>query len=140
MMSAKGRKWVLIFHSLNLLSFGLPLFLMPALVFDMYGLTADEGAFFVARMMGAVALGNVVMSWLIRNSDFGLVQRPFFISMTVAWACTLFAGLTAMLGGTLNTMGWMFVFNPLLWVVLFGYLSLQPAHQSTAETGQLQSV
>ena len=138
-MSAKVRKWILIFQGLNLLSFGLPLFLMPALVFDMYGIAPDEGAFFVARMMGAVALGNVVMSWLIRNSDFGLVQRPFFISMTVAWACTLFAGLTAMLGGTLNTMGWMFVFNPLLWVVLFGYLSLQPAHETTEESSQLQS-
>jgi hypothetical protein len=138
-MSAKVRKWILIFQGLNLLSFGLPLFLMPALVFDMYGIASDDGAFFVARMMGAVALGNVVMSLLIRNSDFGLVQRPFFISMTVAWACTLFAGLTAMLGGTLNTMGWMFVFNPLLWVVLFGYLSLQPVHKTEEESSQLQS-
>jgi hypothetical protein len=138
-MSAKVRKWVLIFHGLNLLSFGLPLFLMPAMVFEMYGIAPDDGAFFVARMMGSVALGNVVMSWLIRKSDFGLVQRPFFISMTVAWACTLFAGLTAMLGGTLNTMGWMFVFNPLLWVVLFAYLSLQPAHETTEKSSQLQS-
>jgi hypothetical protein len=135
-MSQTTRKWIFVVYALNLMSFGPPLLVAPAFVAEMYGLPAAAGTLFVARMLGAVAVGNLVMSWLVRRSDFATVQRPFMINQTVAWAGTLFAGVLAMLNGMLNSMGWMFIFNPLLWVVVFGYLSLTV--EMAAESEQLR--
>ncbi|MEZ4594992.1 MAG: hypothetical protein R3D55_28200 [Chloroflexota bacterium] len=123
-MSKNNRKWFLIFHALNLLSFGLPLLLMPAWMLDMYGLASQPNALVIPQMLGGVALGNMVMSWLIRDADFASVQRPYFFNQLVAWGGTFYAGLLGMLNGQMNVMGWMFVVNPLFWLILFGYMSL----------------
>ena len=108
---------VFVFNAIVDAIFGLTAVLVPGVLYSTYGLTSDAGAQLVAQFFGAALLGNVVITWNLRNIEPGSTRQTLTLAFFLQAAVGLFISLIAQFGGVLNALGW-------LNVVLTGILAL----------------
>jgi hypothetical protein len=101
--------------------FGLTAVLLPGLLYSTYGLTSDAGAQLVAQFFGAALIGEVIISWSLRNVEPGPTRQTVTLALFAQAAIGLAASLIAQFGGVLNAFGWLNVLLTGIFAVGFGY-------------------
>ncbi len=109
------------FNAIVAAIFGLTAVLVPGVLYSTYGLTSDAGAQLVAQFFGAALLGNVVITWSLRNIEPGSTRQTLTLALFVQEAIGLAISLIAQFGGVLNALGWLNVVLTAIFALGYGY-------------------
>jgi hypothetical protein len=109
------------FNAIVATIFGLTAVLLPGVLYSTYGLTSDAGAQLVAQFFGAALLGEVVISWSLRNIEPGPTRQTLTLAFCVQGVIGVLISLIAQFGGVLNAFGWVNVLLTGIFAVGFGY-------------------
>jgi len=91
---------------------------------NLLGTTYCPGAALTAREYGATLIGNLLLTWLARNSEDSIVRRAIIWNLFAYDAIALIATLKIQLSGGLNVLGWGIVAVYLFFTIGFGYFLL----------------
>ena len=103
------------------LVFALGLILMPDFMGTLYGLGTSPVQALLARLFGSALLGFGLMNWMARELDYSAL-RPILFGNLAGDAVGLIVCVMGILGGVMNSMGWLSVALYLVLVLGFGYL------------------
>jgi hypothetical protein len=112
---------LLIIQAIALALYSLPMLLAPSAFFSLYGVTLSSGASVVVQLFGGVALGNAILSWLIRNAGDSELRRSILLAFFVHWAVGFIVSLIGQIAGAMNLLGWSLVVICLFLAIAFGY-------------------
>jgi hypothetical protein len=114
-------KTLMIIKAAVCLCFGPLLLFVPEWLLNLLGAGFGPGAALTAREYGATLIGNLLLTWLARNSENSICRRAITWNLFVYDAIALIATLTIQLSGGLNVLGWGIVAVYLFFTVGFGY-------------------
>jgi hypothetical protein len=114
-------KTLLIVQTVALLVFAVPMLLSPSTLMSFYGVTLSDGARVIVQFFGAVALGNAVLSWLVRDAGDSEIRQAVLLAFFIHWSVGFIVALIGMLGGAMNSLGWGLVLICLILAIFFGY-------------------
>jgi len=101
--------------------FGIALVLVPAQVFQLYGITVDAPLKYVGQLHGASFVGWAFLTWLARNATDSDARRAIVLALFVSDAVGFLVALIGQLAGVVNSLGWLVVASCLLLALGFGY-------------------
>jgi hypothetical protein len=73
------------------------------------------------QLFGGVALGNAILSWLVRNAGDSELRRAILLAFFVHWAVGFIVALIGQIAGAMNLLGWNLVAICLFLALAFGY-------------------
>ncbi len=117
-------KTLMIIKAVVCLGFGPLLLFVPGWLLNLLGTTFGPGAALTAREYGAALMGNLLLTWLARNSEDSIARRAIIWNLFVYDAIALIVTLTIQLSGGLNVLGWGIVVVYLFFTLGFGYFLL----------------
>jgi len=103
--------------------FGVLFLIGPERSLAVYGLESDPATALLVRLLGALFAGSAVAAWFVRLEQPSPARRAMVLGYLTACTLSLVVMVIAMVGGVLNSSGW-------LGVAIFGLLSL--LHGQTA--------
>ena len=106
------------------LGFGPLLLFVPEWLLNLLGTSFGPGAALTAREYGATLIGNLLLTWLARNTKDLIARRAIIWNLFAYDAIALIATLVIQLSGGLDVLGWGIVFVYLFFTIGFGYLLL----------------
>ena len=106
------------------LGFGPLLLFVPGWLLNLLGTSFGPGAALTAREYGATLIGNLLLTWLARNTKDLIARRAIIWNLFAYDAIALIATLVIQLSGGLDVLGWGIVFVYLFFTIGFGYLLL----------------
>ncbi len=104
---------------------GVPIVLVPALLYSMLGVSLGPGSVFPAREYGAAMLGVVMICWFGRYVPAGPMRWAIALGLCVYDALGFVISLVAVLTGDLNSLGWAVVVLYLFLALGFGYFLIK---------------
>lgn len=117
-------KTLLIIKAIVCLCLGIPILVVPNFVYSIFGATLAAGGVFAAREYGASMMGNLMLTWLARNSQESEARWAIVLALFVYDAVGFVVSLIAILSGAINPLGWLVVALYLLLALGFGYFLL----------------
>ena len=114
-------KTLMIIKAFVCLGFGPLLLFVPGWLLNLLGTTYCPGAALTAREYGATLIGNLLLTWLARNSEDSIARRAIIWNLFAYDAIALIATLKIQLSGGLNVLGWGIVAVYLFFTIGFGY-------------------
>ena len=102
--------------------FGLGLLIAPAPFMDVYGVVLDDAGQLMARILGSALLSLACMFWLYRAYPPEAV-RPVMLTSFLYNCVDFVVVLSAVLAGTMNSLGWGPVALHLFLAAGFGYFT-----------------
>jgi hypothetical protein len=114
-------KTLMIIKALVCLTLGLPILIVPVFFYKLFGASLGAGGVFAAREYGASLMGNLMITWIARETAASDARRGitwgYFLYDAIGFVVTLLATLS----GVLNILGWFAVLIYLFFAVGFGY-------------------
>ena len=117
-------KTLMIIKAIVCLGFGPLLLFLPGQLLNLLGTSFGPGAALTAREYGAALIGNLLLTWLARNSEDSIARRAIIWNLFVYDAIALVFTLIIQLSGGLNVLGWGIVAVYFFFTVGFGYFLL----------------
>jgi hypothetical protein len=114
-------KTLLIIKAIVCLCLGVPILLVPNLIYSIFGATLAAGGVFAAREYGASMMGNLMLTWFARNSQESDARWAIILALFVYDAIGVIVTLVAILSGALNPLAWLVVALYLFLALGFGY-------------------
>jgi hypothetical protein len=103
--------------------FGVLFLVVPATTMDLYGVTLDEAAVWIARLLGASFLGFGVVAWLAKDAEASRARRAIEVGYFAGFAIGFVVDLLGQLSGVFNGLGWVTVIIYLLFAAGYGYFA-----------------
>jgi hypothetical protein len=116
-------KTVMILKAVVCLGFGPLLLFIPEWLLNLLGTSAGPTTL-TAREYGAALIGNLLLTWLGRNSEDSIARRAIIWYLFVYDGIALIVTLSILLSGGINALGWGIVAVYLFFTLAFGYLLL----------------
>lgn len=113
-------KTVMSIKAIVCLGFGPLLLFVPGWFLELLGTSFGPGAAFVARLYGASIFGNLLLTWLARNTNDNTARRAISWHLFVYHAIGLIVTLSIVIGGGINFIGWGIVIGYLFFTLGFG--------------------
>lgn len=114
------------------LVFGIILLAVPNILFDLMGANLQGVGMFAARAYGASLIGNLMLAWYARDSEYSVARRAIILDLFIYDAIGLVNNLYYVLNGTLNWLGWGTAFVYLFLTAGFGYFWFADKSESVA--------
>lgn len=112
---------LMIIKAVVCLVLGLPILLVPAFFYSVFGASLNPGGAFAAREYGASLIGNLMLTWFARNATESEPRRAIVLDLCVYDAIGFVITLIALLSGVLGPLGWFAALIYLFFAVAFGY-------------------
>ena len=113
-------KTVMSIKAIVCLGFGPLLLFVPGWFLELLGTSFGPGAAFTARLYGAALFGNLLLTWLARNTNDNTARRAISWHLCVYDAIGLAVTLSILIRGGLNLLGWGIVLVYLFFTLGFG--------------------
>jgi hypothetical protein len=114
-------KTLLIIKAIVCLCLGIPILIVPNFIYSIFGASLTVGGVFAAREYGASMMGNLMLTWVARNSQESEARWAIILALFVYDAFGFFVTLLAIISGALNPLAWLIVVIYLFFAVGFGY-------------------
>jgi hypothetical protein len=114
-------KTLMIIKAIVCLCLGIPILIVPNLIYSIFGASLTLGGVFAAREYGASMMGNLMLTWFARNSQESEARWAIILALFVYDAFGFFVTLLAIISGALNPLAWMIVVLYLFLALGFGY-------------------
>ena len=123
-------KTLLVIKAIVCLVFGALFVLVPGPLMSIYGVTLGAGGMLVARLYGASLLGNLVLTWCVRNEAESEALRAILLALVVYDAVGFVVALVAQFSGVMNALGGLIVALYGVLTLGFGYFRLMEPSDS----------
>jgi len=117
-------KTLLIIKAAVCLCLGIPILIVPNLIYSIFGAALTAGGVFAAREYGASMMGNMMLAWFTRNSQESEARWVIILALFVYDAVGFIVTLLAIISGDLNSLAWLVVVVYLFFTLGFGYFLL----------------
>jgi hypothetical protein len=117
-------KTLLIIKAAVCLCLGIPILIVPNLIYSIFGASLTVGGVFAAREYGSSMMGNLMLTWFARNSQESEARWVIILALFVYDAVGFIVTLLAIISGDLNSLGWLIVVIYLFFALGFGYFLL----------------
>jgi len=117
-------KTLLIIKAAVCLCLGIPILIVPNLIYSIFGASLTVGGVFAAREYGSSMMGNLMLTWFARNSQESETRWVIILALFVYDAVGFIVTLLAIISGDLNALGWLIVVIYLFFALGFGYYLL----------------
>jgi hypothetical protein len=107
------------------LALGLPILLVPAFFYSLFGTTLGPGGAVAAQEYGAALMGTLMIAWFARSAPASDMRRAIALGYCVYDAVGFVVLLVATLTGVVNALGWFPVVIYLFFTFGFGYFSIK---------------
>jgi hypothetical protein len=114
-------KTLLIIQAIALVLYSIPLILAPSTLMSFYGVSLSDGARVMLQLFGGVALGNALLSWLIRDASSSEIKQNILLTFFIHWSLGFVVSLIGQLSGAMNLLGWNLVVICFVLAIFFGY-------------------
>jgi hypothetical protein len=114
-------KTLMIIKAIVCLCLGIPILIVPNLIYSIFGASLTVGGVFAAREYGASMMGNLMLTWFARNSQESEARWAIILALFVYDAFGFFVTLLAIISGALNPLAWIIVVLYLFLALGFGY-------------------
>jgi hypothetical protein len=114
-------KTLMIIKAIVCLCLGIPILIVPNLIYSIFGVSLTVGGVFAAREYGASMMGNLMLTWFARNSQESEARWAIILALFVYDAFGFFVTLLAIISGALNPLAWLIVALYLFLALGFGY-------------------
>jgi hypothetical protein len=114
-------KTLMIIKAIVCLCLGIPILIVPNLIYSIFGASLTVGGVFAAREYGASMMGNLMLTWFARNSQESETRWAIILALFVYDAFGFFVTLLAIISGSLNPLAWLIVALYLFLALGFGY-------------------
>lgn len=104
------------------LIFGPLLLLVPDRLATLLGMSLGPAGRFVAGLYGASVIGNLMLTWLARDTPPSRARLPIIIALLAYDGTGFVVTLLAILGGVVNSLGWAVAAMYLFLTVVPAYL------------------
>ena len=101
--------------------FGVGFLLAPAAVLAPLGLTLDDTAAALARLLGSALVGFPVLLWFARKSDSLEFRRTALYALFAYYIVSTVVLVFTQMAGLMNALGWGVVAVHVVFTVSFGY-------------------
>jgi hypothetical protein len=95
--------------------FGIAILLAPAAVASLYGMAVSDATVLMARLFAIRMIGTCLICWFLRWEPDTPYRRGLLLALFVQDGLGLIVTLAAVLGGTMNALGWL---NVAIWLFL----------------------
>ena len=114
-------KTLMIINTIVAIVFGVTFVILPAHVYSLYEITADEQLVYMGRLFGGALTGFALLTWLARNATSSDAQWAIIYALFTADCIGFIVALIGQISNVVNTIGWSTVAIYLLLAVGFGY-------------------
>jgi hypothetical protein len=123
-------KTLMIINSIVAIVFGVLFVIVPAHVYSLYDITADEQLVYMGRLFGGALIGFALLTWIARNAPDSDARRAIVYALFTADAIGFVVALIGQLHNVVNVLGWSTVVIYLLLALCFGYFQFIKAASS----------
>jgi hypothetical protein len=105
---------------------------VPSILYGIFGAALTAAGAFAAREYGASLIGNMLVTWFVRNAKDSDARRAIVLGLCVYDGIGFLVTLAAVITGLINPLGWLVVILYLFFALGFGYYFVkvpQPAVQ-----------
>jgi hypothetical protein len=120
---------LMIIKAVVCMALGLPILLVPAFFYSLFGTTLGPGGAVAAQEYGAALMGTLMITWFARSAPASDTRRAIALGYCVYDAFGFVILLVATLTGVINPLGWFPVVIYLFFTLGFGYFTIK-SHQS----------
>ncbi len=103
------------------LVFGVPILLVPTIMYPLFGVSLAPGGAFPARQYGAAMVGIAMICWFGRYVPERPMRWAIALGLCVYDAIGFIISLVGVMTGEMNSLGWAVVVLYLLLALGFGY-------------------
>jgi hypothetical protein len=119
---------LMIIKAVVCLALGVPILLMPGLIYSIFGITLGPGGAVAAREYGAALIGTLMITWFARNAPVSDVRWAIALGYCTYDLVGFVVSVAATLTGVMNLFGWSVVVIYLFFTLGFGYFTIK-SHQ-----------
>ena len=121
-------KTLMIINTIVAIVFGITFVIVPAQVYSLYDITADERLIYMGRLFGAALLGFGLLTWMARNSTDSDARKAILYALFTSDCIGFVVALIGQINNVVNALGWSTVGIYLLLALGFGYFQfVKPA-------------
>ena len=115
-------KTLMIINTIVAIVFGVTFVIVPAQVYSLYDITADEHLIYMGRLFGSALIGFAVLTWMARNATDSDARKAIVLALFISDCIGFAVALIGQLGNVVNALGWSTVAIYLLLALGFGYI------------------
>jgi hypothetical protein len=101
--------------------FGIAMLIFPVALFSIFGADLGTGGIFPAREYGSALIGIFLLTWFARKVVEPATKTAIILALFVYDLLGLVVTLIAIIGGVLNSLGWLVAVVYLFFTLGFGY-------------------
>jgi hypothetical protein len=125
-------KTLMIINTIVAIVFGVTFVIVPAHIYSLYDITANEQLIYMGRLFGATLIGFALLTWLAKNATDSDARRAIVYALFTADCIGFVVALIGQIGNVVNALGWLTVAIYLLLALGFGYFQFFKAVPSQA--------
>ena len=114
-----------IFNAVVALAFGIGFVLLPATVYNVFGVEISPSAIFAGQLFGVELVAVGLLCWFIRNAEDTAIIPKIILALLIADVLGVVVTVMGTLSGVLNALGWLTVIIYLILVVGYAYFWLR---------------
>lgn len=125
-------KTLMIINAIVAIVFGVTFVIVPAHVYSLYDITADEQLIYMGRLFGGTLIAFSLLTWIARNATESDARRAIVYALFTADCIGFVVTLIGQINKVVNALGWSTVVIYLLLALGFGYFQFFKATPSKA--------
>ena len=94
--------------------FGVGFVVVPGVLLSIFGVAGDPGTILVGQLFGAALIALTVIVWFAKDSSDSRLVRAVLMGLLVFDVIGVVVSVLAVLGGVINSLGWIVVASFLL--------------------------
>jgi hypothetical protein len=114
-------KTLMIINSIVAIVFGVLFVIVPAHIYSLYDITADEQLVYMGRLFGGALIGFSLLTWISRNATDSDARKAILYALFTADCIGFVVAVIGQISNVVNALGWLTVAIYLLLALGFGY-------------------
>ena len=114
-------KTLMIINAIVAIVFGVIFVIVPAQVYSLYDITANEHLIYMGRLFGGTLIGFALLTWMARNATDSDARRAIVLALFISECIGFIVTLIGQINNVVNVLGWSSVAIYLLLALGFGY-------------------
>ena len=114
-------KTLMIINAIVAIVFGVIFVIVPAQVYSLYDITANEQLIYMGRLFGGTLIGFALLTWMARNATDSDARRAIVLALFISECIGFIVTLIGQINNVVNVLGWSSVAIYLLLALGFGY-------------------
>ncbi len=112
-------KYVLLFHTVVAVSFGLSFIFIPEVLLEMLSIPVEAGSIYGFRLFGSIVLSVAILAFSIRNEEPSSTRKSILLFFIIGFSLMTIVHL--LFGDLTNLINWSIIIMHIAFVLVYAY-------------------